>query len=316
MIRDEAEAVRDACAKRRVLQRMINTMEIAATETEILRIYPDMRHRIGFRPKLAIRRLLARKRAFPNVFIIGIQKCGTTSLEKYLSEHPMILPSYYKEMKYFDLFHFKSPGWYLAHFPFQKQLSGGKITIDATPDYIFYPKAAQQIKALMPDARFLVVVRDPVDRAFSHYLYSKRRGYEDLPFMAALENEEIRIEKEREMLVKEGSGFAWRYRENSYKQRSLYCQQLRHWFRFFPKDRFMIIDAEKLKNNRQAAYDEILTFLNLPPHALGSTREYNKAPGDEKKMTEAEEDYLKAFYKEANAQLFQLLGREFDWKRP
>ncbi len=295
---------------------MTNTIEIATTKSDILRIYPHMRHRISFRPKLAKRRLLARKRAFPKVFIIGIQKCGTTSLEKYLSEHPMILPPYHKEMKYFDLFHFKSQGWYLAHFPLQKHLSGGKITLDATPDYIFYPKAAQQIKALMPDARFLVAVRDPVDRAFSHYLYSKRRGYEDLPFMAALENEEIRIEEEREMLEKNGTGVAWRYRENSYKQRGLYYQQLRHWFRFFPKNRFKIIDAEKLKNNRQTTYDKILAFLDLPPHDLADTQEYNKAPGDEKKMTVAEEDYLKAFYKEANAQLFQLLGREFDWKRP
>jgi len=291
-----------------------HTGTIPTTRNDILRVYPQLRSRLNPDIKFAIRRLQAKKRAFPNVFLIGVQKCGTTSLQKYLSEHPSIIAPYRKEMKYFDLFNFKPMRWYLAHFPMEKQLAGGKITLDATPDYIFYANTASQIKSNMPDARFLVILRDPVDRAFSHYLYSKRRGYEDLSFMDALEKEDTRIAQERDIIRKNGRGIAWRYRENSYKGRGLYFKQLNHWFRVFSKDQFLIIDSDKLKNDRQKTFLEIVSFLKVTPYQLKDSKEYNKAPGVDVHMGKTEEFYLREFYREENKRLFELLGRKFNWK--
>jgi hypothetical protein len=293
---------------------MANPKYPKVTRKDVLEVYPQFRHRLSFRPGFAVRRMTAWKRAFPEIFLIGVQKCGTTSLQKYLLEHPSVVPPYRKEMKYFDLFCFKPLAWYVAHFPLMSSVSDGRITLDATPDYIFYPGIADQIKKSVPDARFIVSLRDPVDRAFSQYLYSRRRGYEDLPFMEALDKEDARLAREKEQLLARGRGVAWRYRENSYKRRGLYAEQLSYWFDVFSAKQFVVIDADKLKNQRQAAYDEILAFFDLPPHRLDDEQEYNKAPETEREMGAAEENRLREFYREPNQQLFELLGREFDWK--
>src|SRR2546423_13513556 len=122
------------------------------------------------------RRLTHKIRIIPDFLIIGGQKCGTTSLYYYLIEHPNIAPAVRKQMHFFDNRFKKGFGWYKSNFPTifskwyktflhkQKFVSG-----EATPYYLFHPLAASRVHQFLPDVKLIVLLRNPVNRAYSHY---------------------------------------------------------------------------------------------------------------------------------------------------
>src|SRR5581483_11863989 len=150
-----------------------------------------------------IRQLTADFRVLPDFLVIGGQKCGTTALYNYIIEHPDIYLAVRKQMHYFDNRYEKGDRWYRSGFPtvaekfYVKNILRKRfITCEATPNYIFHPQAARRVARLLPHAKFILVLRDPVDRAYSHYNHEIRKGTEMLSFEEAIAKEKERLQPE------------------------------------------------------------------------------------------------------------------------
>ncbi|MFN8451844.1 MAG: sulfotransferase [Anaerolineae bacterium] len=135
------------------------------------------------------RYLTAARRLEPQFAIIGGQKCGTTSLYAYLLQHPRVV-SLFKEVHFFDNNYYKGRRWYRAQFPLAGAPSeDALITFDASPYYLFHPAAPQRVAALYPDMKLIALLRNPVDRAYSHYSHNRQSTAEKLSFEDAIRAE-------------------------------------------------------------------------------------------------------------------------------
>ncbi len=260
-------------------------------------------------------------RSLPDFLIIGGQKCGTTSLYGYLAEHPGIVPAFRKEVHQFDVHHARGSLWYRAHFPIAARkkgrggASGGTEAIcgEASPLYLFHPLAAERARRMVPEARLVVMLRDPVSRAFSHYSHNLRRGTESLTFEEAIEREEERLAGEREKLVRDESYYSHEYRVYSYLSRGIYVDQLHRWRTFFPEDRFLILKSEDFFADPAATLERTVEFLGLPFAGHQEYRNYNE--GGYAGMDARTRGYLTDFFRPHNQRLYEYLGRDFGWDR-
>ena len=226
-------------------------------------------------------------RMMPDFIIIGTQKGGTTSLYRYLIEHPCIAPIYIKEPHFFDIYFYKGLHWYRAHFP----TSCRKILCQARPEarsdyrrsksnYLFHPQAARRVAKTLPRARLIVLLRNPIDRAYSQYQHQTRQeGVQPLTFEEALECEEKRLAGEEEKMLKDEKYFSFNHRHYSYLARSKYIEQLPAWMNIFPREQFLILSSEDLYADPKAIVKQTLEFLDLPTRGL--SKEY-KAFNDAK----------------------------------
>ena len=170
----------------------------------------------------------------PDFIIIGTQRGGTTSLYRYLAAHPEIGQASRKEVHYFDRYYENGMDWYLAHFPERGEY---RLVGEASPYYVFHPEAPERILAAVPQAKFILLLRNPVDRAYSQYQMKVERGLETLPFAEAIEREPERLAATDDPLDP-----AWRH--HSYLARGVYVNQIKRWFEYFPRDQFLIIKSE------------------------------------------------------------------------
>ncbi len=250
--------------------------------------------------------------ADPDFLIIGAQKSGTTSLYEYLCQHPSILPASKKEIHYFDKNYYKGRLWYRWHFPEKK--TGGQLTGEASPSYLFYPGAARRIYKALPRARLLVLLRNPVDRAISAYFHQRQKGVETLSLEEALKREESRLARYRGRL-----GYGWlsarsnkNLRRFSYRTRGLYAQQLREYLRYFPREQVWIEQGELFFARPKQMVKSSLRFLGLEASYLPSdvyprnVHHYGQIAASTRQM-------LEDFYRPHNEELYGLLGRRFDW---
>ena len=143
-------------------------------------------------------------RVLPDFIVIGCQKCATTSLYDYLIQHPNISSATEKEIHFFDSNYNVGITWYRSFFPtvFSKQFSKLRkekfVTGEASPMYIFNPIVSKRILSILPNVKLIAILRNPIDRAYSHYNMQVKNGYETLSFEEAIKNEEKRIMGERE----------------------------------------------------------------------------------------------------------------------
>lgn len=256
-------------------------------------------------------RLLGRFGAQPNFLTLGVQEEGTTSLYRYLALHPRVSPALVKEVHYFDFHYGCGATWYRAHFAPQARLAArGLRTGEASPEYIFSPDAPQRVAASFPDVKLIVMLRNPVERAYSQYQMSVRRGFETLPFAEALALEPERLAAERlgvEPAYARGSS----HRHHSYLAKGHYAEQLEAWFRWLPREQFLILESEAFFRAPAEAYGRTLAFLELPEHRL---RGYRNLNGWGYTALEPEvRASLEAYFAPHNARLEALLERPF-WR--
>jgi len=196
--------------------------------------------------------------SFPNLFSLGAPKCGTTSLYRYLIQHPDVYFPFNKEPQFFcvDELYRKGLSFYLDTF-----FDGAdrySIKGDATPHYLYYEMVAARIAQMTKESppKFLVILRDPVSRAYSHYWNMIKEGVETLSFEEALAAEQSRLDK-----------FAPGSLEHlgaNYVGAGMYARQLEAYLRYFPRDRFHILLQEDLKLGRETILDPIWEFLGVP----------------------------------------------------
>lgn len=256
-----------------------------------------------------IRCTLSHYRKLPDFIIIGAQKSGTTALFDYLSQHPELKAATSKEVHYFDRNYHKGRRWYLGHFPLRsdKRLSG-----EASPYYLMHPLVPQRVKNLSPEIKLIVLLRNPITRAFSHYQMECRAKIETLCFKDALNAEEERIKGEEELLIDSREYRSFNHLHFSYKTRGLYARQLKRWFEHYPRENFFIESAERFFNETSDVYSEIIKFLGLEPKELKAYPAKNVG-GSAAKIDNSIEAELKAYFEEPNKELYELLGRSFNW---
>lgn len=202
--------------------------------------------------------------AWPDFVIIGGQRCGTTSLYDYLTQHPEIAPAARKEIHYFDNHYDRGPAWYRAFFyrASVHRLFSPCLTGEATPYYLFHPHAAARLAADVPAAHLIVMLRNPIDRAYSHYLYEVRLGNETAPFAEAVAREAERVRTTPGELQPAGT-YDPAHQHFSYLSRGVYVQQLRTWERHFARSQMMIIISEAFFAQPGQALAKCLAFLGV-----------------------------------------------------
>lgn len=261
----------------------------------------------------------AQLRMLPDFLIIGAQRAGTTSLYRYLAQHPAVLPVVLtKGAHYFDTNHDKGVGWYRAHFPLRahatilgSRLGVRVLTGEGSPYYMFHPLVPARVAELLPEVRLIVLLRDPVERAYSHHQHEVARGFEDLPFEEAIDREPERLAGERERLIADPTYRSFEHQHHSYLARGLYLEQLLAWHEHFPRDQLLVLIAEEFFADPAAGLDRVERFLGLPPWRPPSFPRYNarlRAP-----MDPATRRRLATHFRRPNAELARYLERELPW---
>lgn len=260
----------------------------------------------------------ARFRMLPDIVIIGAQKSGTTSLYNYLIRHPHVARSTRTEVHFFDDHFSKGERWYRGHFPTRsygriRQLASGRrvYTIESSPSYLFHPLAAERASGTLPNARYVAVLRNPVDRAYSHYRMERRRGYEGLSFEGALEAEGRRTEGEFERLRTGQIAYSHAFKHFSYVARGRYADQLRRWFRHVDRDRVLVLCAERFWEEPAETFPRMTDFLDLPRWTPSTFKSYGSSTYEP--MAESVRRELVELFREPNEDLERLLGRTFPW---
>jgi sulfotransferase family protein len=261
----------------------------------------------------------ARIRSLPDFLIIGAQRCGTTSLYRYLARHPAVESAVLnKGIHYFDTDFDRSLGWYRSHFPtdpYKTLLARRRgvrrvLTGEASPYYVFHPLAPARIADLLPTSKSILILRDPVSRAHSHYQHELARGFETLTFEEALEREDERLEGEEERMISDPSYYSFAHQHHSYVARGMYMDQIRRWLRFFPREQLMIVDAKDLFADPDATFRAVLRFLTLEEFSVDSYEKMNAHSYSG--MSERARGFLETRFEEPNRALSEFLKRTSD----
>ncbi len=258
------------------------------------------------------RRATSPLRRWPDFLIIGTQRGGTTSLYEYLCRHPAVSPATEKEVHYFDFQVERGPAWYRAHFPLR--FPARRVTGEASPFYLFHPRVPRLVHAQLPQVRLIVLLRDPVERAHSHFRLQKRAGIERLAkFEEALEAEPSRLEGEREKTSAAPNYYSYNFQHYSYLARGVYQPQLAAWMEHFPREQFLVLPSETFYAQPQATYTRVCDFLGLPS---GPARDIdpprlNHQPGEA--MKDETRRWLRRYFAPHNADLARFLGQDFAW---
>lgn len=256
------------------------------------------------------RRIPPRWRVLPDFLVLGTMKGGTTSLYRYLIRHPDVVAPTTKEIHFFDDHWREGIDWYRRRFPSVaartlRRLTPGRSfrTGEATTRYLSARKVPARVKRLLPDARFVVLLRDPATRAYSHYQHNRRHDRETRSFADATAAE-IAGHAAGELRVRP-----------SYLARGVYADQLERWWKEFPRERFLIRQSEEFFATPERVLDDVGAFLGLKPLAWADSgltaRAYNRhpyAPADAAAL-----DRLRDWYRPHAERLVALLGDEFRW---
>ena len=256
-------------------------------------------------------------RVLPDFIIIGSMKCGTTSLYYDICEHPCTLAATYDEIGFFDSNFHLGLNWYRSMFPRKKQIEdvkqreGVAITGEDTPFYFWNPVAAKRIQKLLPKIKLIIILRNPIDRAYSEYQDWASRESNPPSFETAIKNE-IDMQRKYPSLITE-KNFQVFNQENSYLLKGVYVDQLKIWAGLFPKEQIFTLSTENLNSEPIDTLESVFQYLNLPNYKI-------KSPQHQKQNKYAPMDpeirkSLIEFFKPHNSRLFKFIGKTFDWDR-
>ncbi|HEY8482302.1 MAG TPA: sulfotransferase domain-containing protein, partial [Spirillospora sp.] len=240
-------------------------------------------------------RLTSRSRMLPDFLMVGTQRGGTTSLFRALAAHPAIVqPNFHKGVHYFDVNYTRGLSWYRGHFPMRAPaerrvaasgLTGGKegvrlpVAFESAGYYMHHPLAPERIARDLPGVKLIVLLRDPVIRAYSAHKHELARGFETEPFERALDLEPERLAGEVEKIKADPSYVSHSHRHHSYVDRGQYVDQIERLFQLFGRERVLILYAEDFFADPGPCYDAVLDFLGLPRWRPASFERHNARPG-------------------------------------
>lgn len=274
---------------------------------------------LRYEAKIKYRKLSAQSRPLPDFLIIGAQKCGTSSLHHYLSQHPQAIAPMEKEIRFFfdreheggnNLNFRKGIDWYRAHWPsMSKGRQAGTQAFESTPGYILNSMSAERIKQTLPGVKLILMVRNPTERAISHYFHNRRHeGREPLELMAALQNEAQQVEK-----LRTGFSLPAGVTPYSYLRRGLYAEQIQRFLEHFDRSSLHLIEFEEFVAKPKVVLDETYDFLGLEPGIYPEDLTSRNVSKNRKKVDSTVYDWLDNFFDEPNQSLSQFAGQQFSW---
>ena len=256
-------------------------------------------------------------RVLPDFLVIGAKRCGTTSLFYHLPEHPCISKSPHDNMGFFnDNFHL-GVNWYKSFFPTIftrnkiKSEFGNFLAFDVTTTYMEEESTANNVYQIKPNMKIIVILRNPVDRAYSQYHLSLREKAEKRSFEDAMEENMNELNKESHERYEIKPKFS--VEENNYLKKSLYAQQLRHWLNIFPMESMLILSTEEFESKQQVIYNKIFEFLNISQFEVKNTEKMEK--GSYPQMKSETRSLLLDYFRSHNNELFKLINKKFDWEK-
>lgn len=263
-----------------------------------------------------------------NSFIVGTQKGGTSALYDYLKKSRQVVVGKKKEMGFFsrEKVFKRGPLWYSHEF---KNSSSAEIILDATPEYLYFPYVPERIAEYNPDGKIIMVLREPISRAFSHYTMFKNLSEDPTEkkvrllkklkynFPATKGMYELltrdRFPTFSEVIREEinsNSGFL----EPSFVRRGCYYEQVKRYFDFFPKENILILDSKELMQNKKECVKKTADFLGITSDFISDKTFKKKHVGKYKEpLNHNDYKFLIKFYENWNQKLFELIGKKFDW---
>ena len=247
--------------------------------------------------------------------VAGAQKSGTTALRYFLKKQPQIALPDRQELHFFDDEEiFARPVDYeLLHRHFRpigriqswlRPVRLGPIAGEVTPSYLYWKPAMERIRNYNPLIKLIILLRNPIDRAFAHWNMQRFKDREPLDFLDALKEEPRRI---AQPLTIESRRFA-------YVDRGFYSEQLERVFQFFPREQVRIVKFEDFRDRKQETLNGIFEFLGVKPLRAVRDKDRNVVPY-ERAMTPEERKYLSTIFAVEIAKLEQMLGWDCsDWK--
>jgi len=262
-----------------------------------------------------LRSMVRVERALPDLLIIGAQRCGTSSLYKYLGRHPQVVASTRKETEYFSGRYALGEHWYRAHFPSTRSITRGdveRITFEATPDYMLDPRAAERAASVVPDARIIALLRDPVARTYSHYRHMVRLGYESLSFEEALDAEHDRCREDWRRIAVDPSYRPKSLLRYSYVERGHYALQLDRWFEIYDEPSILLIRSEDFFASTRQVFARIQSFLGIDIWTPADMPNHSETGPDNLHIDPSVRDRLREHFASHSAELTRL-GFKPDW---
>lgn len=262
-------------------------------------------------------------RGLPDFLIIGTKRGGTTSMIKYLRRHPAILPMWpgvenAKKTFFFDENYHRGEKWYRSHFPSdlqrrrtERQQGVWPLTGEAAPYYMFHPLVLERVVETAPRVKIIVLLRNPVDRIWSHYHERVNAGTEPLSFQEAIDAEDERLRGEAERIVADGGYYSERHDFCSYLARGRYLEHLGPWLDQFYPDQLHIVRSEDLYTRPDEVLPAAHRFLGLPEVAPPAKHRFNYVPAST--IDPETRGWLADYYEPHVAQLEERLGRSFAW---
>jgi len=260
-------------------------------------------------------RFTAPLRMLPGFLIVGAQRCGTTSMYRALAEHPSVRKAVlHKGVHYFDMNYDRGLGWYRAHFPLARAAHPQESqTFESSPYYLFHPLAAERIAADLPGVKLIVLVRDPVERAYSAYTHEFARGFETEPFESAIELEPGRLNGEAARIVSEPGYLSHSHQHHAYRARGQYAEQLERLERLFDRANIHVVDSGDFFTKPEPVYDGVLDFLGLACDGYPQFERHNARPRSA--IPETLRARLDEHFVSFDEQLTDWLGRVPSWRR-
>lgn len=265
-------------------------------------------------------------RVSPTFIVIGVQKGGTTSLHRYLLQHPKLISPKEKELHYFDTSPEVQKKSYKNRFPIR--FFRNYMSFESTPRYMYFPSSAERIHNFDPNIKFIVVLRDPVDRAFSAW-----NMYRQL----SLNPKKVKEAMIHDTINKEGKLYTYFYKnefpsfekwikfeieelaktdilEPSIVRRGYYKDQIENYLKYFKIDQFHFIDSEDLKHDTISVLNSIAGFLgisNFYSIEIDLTKAHVRAY--EKTIDDDVMEWLRNHYIEMNEGLEGLINKKLAW---
>ena len=258
-------------------------------------------------------RSTAALRTRPDFVVIGAMKCGTSTLFERIRQHPQIVPSHRKEVHFFDRHYEAGERWYRAQFPYTWNVPQGAISGEASPFYLLCPPIAERIHAFNPNMRLIALLRDPVERAISHYFHALRSGKETLPIMDALDAEEVRTADAWQRALQGHCSYDRELIWFSYQRRGLYLEQLQRYWQVFDREQLYIDSSDGLFDDPAACLADIFGFLGVDADFRVPVQKSRGVATNKEALPDAVYERLRDYFRKPNMQLFSALDRDLGW---
>lgn len=255
----------------------------------------------------------------PTYIIIGAAKCGTSSLHEYLMQNPCVGRVLTKQLHFFDRYYDRGMEWYKACLPFvwtkfyvKNILKKNYATGEATAHYLNHPLSPKRVAETLPNVKIIVMLRNPIDRTYSHYQMEFDNNNENLSFEDAIVAEPDRIKGEIEKLARDETYSSKDYPHRAYTSGSKYAEQLKRWLDYFPREQFHFVKTEDFNENPSKVYNDVLKFLELPHYELAEYKKFRERKYE--KMNQETRKRLSTFFQPYNEELYSLVGIDFKWE--